>query len=272
VVLIPGHGQTADSARKLIATAAALSKSKLVWAIDVDASEEGDPIKAKALSRIVRMKLATMFSSIDTSESEEEANLSVRVTVVGWSHGGGVALLAAEADSSLFHRVLALCPTGLVDREPYELLRSFALEALRIVWRGLSKIDLLYLARALEIGANILRGSVPDSLRSGSLQPLAVDIQWAAKKVVGKTYRYDGTVAFLFGRRDTVIRWRDVFPNCKNLQDLPMYFDDFKKANLPYAYRVEVQVLEGNHFAPEVDAPSFIRIGLGLLGELDMHT
>jgi hypothetical protein len=42
-----------------------------------------------------------------------------------------------------------------------------------------------------------------------------------------------------------------------------------EEKNFPLAQRIEVRVIEGANIAPEVDAPSFLQIGLGLLEQLD---
>jgi len=53
-----------------------------------------------------------------------------------------------------------------------------------------------------------IRGEVAAGVRR-SLTP-------SASKIVGKEYEYDGQVVLLFGEDDTVIRWRDVFPDCED--------------------------------------------------------
>jgi hypothetical protein len=73
----------------------------------------------------------------------------------------------------------------------------------------------------------------------------------------------------LFGAQDTVVRWRDAFPECDRPQDISTSLAKYQKKNFPSARHVEVQIVEGAHVAPEVDAPSFLQTGLGLLEQLD---
>jgi hypothetical protein len=65
------------------------------------------------------------------------------------------------------------------------------------------------------------------------------------------------------------VRWHDVFPESERPQDLSGSLEEYRKQNFPQARRVEVQVLEGAHVAPEVDALTFLQTGLTLLDQLD---
>jgi hypothetical protein len=98
---------------------------------------------------------------------------------------------------------------------------------------------------------------------------LTEDIGWASRKVPGKRFGYRGEVVLLFGTQDTVVRWHDVLPECDRPQDIPTYLTKYQEKNFPLAKRIEVQVVPGDHAAPEVDAASFLQTGLGLLGQLD---
>ncbi len=66
-----------------------------------------------------------------------------------------------------------------------------------------------------------------------------------------------------------MVRWRDAFPECERPQDISGILQEYQEKYYPQAKRVEVQVIEGAHVAPEADAPSFLRAGLGLLEQLD---
>jgi hypothetical protein len=73
----------------------------------------------------------------------------------------------------------------------------------------------------------------------------------------------------LMGKRDSVIRWRDVFPTCKNPAQIPDALPAFKTRSFGQARSVEFVVLEGNHLAPEADAVTWMRLALDLLGQFD---
>lgn len=261
LVIIPGHGQTADSAKHLIENTAFLSKSKVVWSVDIDPPRGGDPIKAKALLAIVRENLSALFPSSQGSPGPE-----MRVTLFGWSHGGAEALRTAEIAGQLIPRIAGICPAGLVDRPVLELLFSFLLESLRIVWLALTKADPTYLRRVLGMGANMIGGVLRDAMRARSLSRAWADIRWTARKVPGKDYRYDGKVALLFGGDDTVIRWRDVFSKCGSPPEIASSLEDYKRNNFACSESLEVRVLEGNHLSPETDI-TYARTALQLLGQ-----
>jgi hypothetical protein len=157
----------------------------------------------------------------------------------------------------------------LVDRHPLELIFSFVLEALRAWWAGLRRWNWGYLKEAFRVGMDFLRGLIQDCLRSGSPRRLIEDIEWASTKVSSRTFGYTGEVVLLLGEQDTVIRWRDVFPDCEQPSEIPECLQDFRRDHFPDASRVKVAVIEGNHLAPETEAFSFVRPGLGLLGQLD---
>jgi pimeloyl-ACP methyl ester carboxylesterase len=260
VVVVPGHGQTIHGPKKLVATAALLSRSRIAWCIDPIPAKGGDRTEAQAIARVVRESISTAFP-----EMEEP----IAATLIGWSHGGSQALLAAEFAPDLFPQVLGVCPTGLVDRQVLELLYSFFLEATRILWTSVRQRDWACLKDTLRVGWNACVGLVQDLWRSRSLRRLFEDIGWAARNVASSPIGYTGEVVLLFGAQDTVVRWGDLFPECDRPQDIPNFLAAYQEKNLPLASRVEVQVLEGSHVAPETDAPSFLQTGLGLLGQLD---
>jgi pimeloyl-ACP methyl ester carboxylesterase len=265
IVIIPGHGQTADSAKHLIENSAALGKSKVAWSVDIDPPKGGDPVKAEALPMIVRRHLPGLFAS--SQEGAEPPPPEVTVTLFGWSHGGAEALRTAEADQQLIHQVAGLCPAGLVERTLREILISFLLESLRIFWFALRSRNPRYVGQVLSIGANIAGGVMHDAARTRSLRRVLNDIRWAARKVPGGEYRYAGGVALLFGARDTVIRWRDIFPGCETADRIPDALEGYKRDDFPYAARLDVRVLDGNHLSPETDV-AFARTALALTGQL----
>lgn len=260
LVVVPGHGQSAHGPKKLVAAAAQLSRSKIVWCIDPVPARGGDRVEAQAIAGVVRDMISSTFPAGDEP---------TRATLIGWSHGGGEALLAAECDPVLFPQFLGLCPTGLVDRRRRELLHSFFLEAVRILWASARRRDWTCLQDALRLGLNAAAGVVRDLWRGRSLRRLLEDIGWAARKVSPGPISYPGEVVLLFGAQDTVVRWQDAFPDCEQPQDIPTALTAFQEQNFPQARRVEVQVLAGSHIAPEADAAAFLRTGLGLLEQWD---
>lgn len=261
LVVVPGHGQTATGPKKLVATAALLSQSKIVWCIDPVPSRGGDRIEAMAIAAVTRQKLAALYGPADM--------VPPGATLIGWSHGGGEALRAAAHDPALFPQVLGLCPTGLAARHPLELLTSFFLEALRTLGWGLRRRDWSYVGDTLRIGRDLLVGLLRDLWRSRSLRRLVGDVIWASQQVTGQGFGYTGEVVLLYGREDRVVRWQDLSPGCAGPDDLARCLPAFRRRHLPQARRVEVEVVEGGHLAPEAKASTFLRTGLGLLGQLD---
>ena len=259
VVIVPGHGQTAGYPKRMAAAAATLSRSKIVWSIDVTPPVGGDPIKAKALVMIVQEEIEKLFPGAEQSPT---------VTLMGWSHGGAEALRAAKEAPELFPQVVGLCPAGMVDRGLLDLLRGFALEVARILWSGLRELDWVYIKDIMAAGMDMLTGLTRDLVRGRSVKRLVDDIRWASRKVPGENYSYPGEVLILFGGQDTVIRWQDVFPACGRSDEIEAVMDDFRQRNFPRA-QVRVKVIDGNHFAPETDALAFVRPALALLGQLD---
>ncbi len=255
-VYVPGHGQTAAAAKNLMAEIAALSSSKVLWAIDVDPPTGGDPARAAALSEIIRKRAS--------QELFGGEGASVQATLFGWSHGGAEALRAAEKAPDLFPQVVGLCPAGLVERSPSELAWSFALECWRIFWDALPRLD-RDIAKSLAIGYNVMAGLFCDLLRSRSLPRVLNDVRWACEKVTGPDYEYDGQVVILFGEKDGVIRWRDVFPACRHPGDVGPLVEEYRKRDFPLARGLQVRVLKGSHIAPETRAPLYVKTAFNLL-------
>ena len=258
---IPGHGQTASAARNLIARIVALSSSKILWAIDIDPPRGGDPARAEALIKIIRKKASEELFGGEGRESAVPP--SFRVTIFGWSHGGAETMRAAEKAPDLFQQVVGLCPAGLVERSPYELAGSFLLESLRISWDALLRFDRT-IARVLAIGYDFLAGVFRDLLRSKSWRRVINDVRWACEKVTGEDYGYDGIVVILFGGKDGVIRWRDVFPACQHPGSIGPFLEEYKKRDFPMVRGLQVRVLEGSHIAPETRAALYVETAFDL--------
>jgi pimeloyl-ACP methyl ester carboxylesterase len=260
MVIIPGHGQSVHGPKNLVATAAQLSRSRIAWCIDPVPTKGGDRIEAQAIARVVRDRIFATFPTRDQPTA---------ATLIGWSHGGSEALRAAEHDPDLFPQFMGLCPTGLVERRRLELLNSFFLESTRILWVSARQRDWTSLKAALRLGQNAGAGLVRDLWRGRSAARLVGDIDWAAKNVASRPIGYPGEVVLLFGAQDTVVRWQDLFPEAERPQDIPRSVAQYQGQHFPQARRVVVQVMDGAHLAPEVDAVSFLQMGLGLLEQLD---
>jgi hypothetical protein len=267
MAIIPGHGMTVSGPRRMVTTAARLSKSKIAWCIDPVPAKGGDCTEGQAIARIVQERISTLFP--EAGERSQERSPPAQATVMGWSHGGAEVLRAAAEDPALLPQYLGLCPVGLVDRPAWELLSSFTLEALHILGGRLWRLDWRYLGDTCWAFLNAVYGLVRDLVRCRSLRRLLADIRWACVKVPGPSFDYPGDVALLLATGDKVIRWRDAFPGCQDPQELPNVLPDYQKRNFPSAGRLEVRIVEGDHAGPEADAPTFLRVGLGLLGQLD---
>jgi hypothetical protein len=264
-VVLPGHGQTVASPKKLAEAAAALSRGGVAWCINVLAPTGGDPVKARALSLIVRSRIAALFPASDRPELPPAQ--PVRATLIGWSHGGGEALRSAEVDPSLFPRVAGLCAAGLIERRTRELLTSFLFELMNIAWTRVARRDGPGLRTGARVGFDILRGVWQDMIRSRSPRWLLDDMRWASRKVPGAGYSYGGDVALVFARDDTVIRWRAVFPGCATPEEIPAHLDAYRHAEFPNAARLQVAVIEGDHLSPESAAEAYASCAMRMLGQ-----
>jgi len=262
VILVPGHGQTVDGPRNLLAAAAELSRSGIACCIDPVPARGGDRVEARAIVAIARETIACLLPG------DMQRPVPIQTTVVGWSHGGGEALRAASQDPELFPQYLGLCPVGLVERRPAELVCSFIQEALRVAGRNLLQGNVRCILTLLRLGANLLKGLLWDLQRSRSLRRLIADVRWACRRVPGPTFGYTGEVVLLWAEGDSVVRWRDAFQVCDCCQEIERSLPDFTRDNFPLAGRVEVRVLPGDHLSPEVTSASFLTVGLALLGQL----
>ena len=266
-VVIPGHGQTVASPRKLTEAAATLSPAGVAWCVDIYPPAGGDPVKARALSAIVRGRVSKLLPAGDSPEPQTAP--PAHVTLIGWSHGGGEALRGAAYDPDLFPRVAGLCPAGLIERRPLDLLLGFQFEVVRIVWMALVRRDWACLRDGFRVGFDILRGIWRDLFHSRSLRAVLDDIRWATRKVPGPSFDYGGDVALVFARDDTVIRWQAVFPECAGPEEIPAHLDDYQRTDFPNAARLQVAVLEGDHLSPESAAIDYAQSVFRMLGQSD---
>jgi hypothetical protein len=85
--------------------------------------------------------------------------------------------------------------------------------------------------------------------------------------VTSESYRYNGNVIILFGKKDTVESWKRVFTNCPNENQIKEFIPEFKKLNMPWVRKLRVDILDGNHMAPEIDAQRFIDKAWNLICE-----
>lgn len=260
-VYIPGHGQRAATAKSTLARIISHSTSKVVLSFDIDPPLGGDWIKAEALREIIRRKASELFAN---QIPESEIHQFIRVTIFGWSHGGAIALRAAHVDKELFQHVVCMCPAGLINRSSLELMWSFIVEGLLVFINATFQFNGL-IWRALAIGWDIVIGLITDFLRNFSLCRVFDDIRWATRKAVGHDYKFDGTAIVLFGEKDTVIRWRDTFPECNHPGDISKVIDVYKRKNFPLVGKLEIKVLAGNHMAPEIRAYRFINTAFHLI-------
>ena len=163
--------------------------------------------------------------------------------------------------------VVGLCPAGLVQRSVLELLLSFLVECIHIVLVALKRGDPDYLRTVLGFGANIVQGVYGDARRTRSLSRPWRDICWTARKVPGPHYSYAGTVGIVFGAQDRVIRWRDVFPRCRDASEIGRWLPQLQAQDFPHVQELQVEALAGDHLSPETD-PGFGLMALRMAGQL----
>jgi pimeloyl-ACP methyl ester carboxylesterase len=270
-VFIPGHWQQARTARSLLRQIAAKSDSRFVWSFDIDPPQGGDPVRAAALIAILRQMIA---SRIDHDENTRAGDQEpTRVTLYGWSHGGAEALRTVDQAPELFEHLILFCPAGLVERDCWELIGSFTLESLRILPRALGK-SIITVRIVLRIVMEILTGLVSDLYHARSIRRVVEDTLWICRKVPSPDYGFKGGVAILFAERDSVIRWRDVFPSAiaqlgGKVTDVSSLaganFSDFQSDNFPIARKVAVYILPGDHASPETEPELYATTALKLL-------
>lgn len=144
----------------------------------------------------------------------------------------------------------------LLSRLPLEVARvtrdSYR-QSLETVWAG------------LRLGVHLTRGLVRDLYYTRSPFRLINDVRWAAKKVVGPQYTYAGNVVVVFGEQDALIRWKAILPECNQVEELGRYLEGYCKQEFPCVRDLDLQIIGGNHLAPELRATEFIRAALGAL-------
>jgi pimeloyl-ACP methyl ester carboxylesterase len=259
-ILIPGHGQTPAGVWNLMQAIVRHSPSHLVWCVDVDPPPGGDPVKAQALIKVVRERVGIDIAGPETGEGEDTT-----ITLLGWSHGGAEALRAAEMAPTMFRHVVALCPSGLVERQLGEFVATFVWEYLTAVGEALIRRDGSF-HRVAAVAWNALGGVLSDAIRSRSLGRIVNDLRWSTRKIVGPGYSYDGKVVILFGERDDVIRWEQVFPGCAEPGQVFQYIDHFREVSFPCVGEFGAAILEGDHMAPEILASIYVQAAFDLLG------
>lgn len=262
-VFLPGHGQLAGTARDLILTIAENSASHIVWSIDIHPPEGGDPVKGEALLALLRERIANELFPATAFEAEDAVR--VPIALIGWSHGGGEALWTAGIAGDSVEDLILFCPGGMVERRCSELGWSFTLECLRIFFYTLFRTP-RKLGLVMILMVEIAAGVVGDLFYTRSIRRLLEDICWICVKAPGERYGFSGRVVILFGARDSVIRWRDVFPACAQPGDIQGVLDDYRKYNFPFVRRLVVEVLEGNHASPETDPQIYYQHALAALG------
>ena len=259
IVVLPGHGQTAFSTAHLVAYCALHSRAGVAWMVNIDPSAGGDPAQAQALPAILRRHWVELGGP-------ESRPPSRGIILCGWSHGGGEGLHAAAAAPDLIRAVVGMCPTGLIERQPGELIVSFVGECARIAVRALTQGWAAFW-HVLRVGADVVGGVVGDLVHTRSLHCVVDHIRWAAAKVSGPGYAYDGSVVLLFAADDTVIRWRDIFPDSRTPADIESRLADYRHADFPCAGDLAVRVLPGNHLSPGIDR-AYAITALTLTGQL----
>jgi len=258
IVVLPGHGQTAFPSALLLAESALHGRAGVAWLADIDPPTGGDPARARALPVII----ARHWAALDAGEAPPLGG----IVLVGWSHGGAEALRAAAGAADLAAATVGLCAAGLIEREPQELVASFAGEVARIALAALKQGPAAFW-QAVRVGLDITGGIGGDLLRTRSPQRVVEDACWAASKVPGPEFRYPGPVALLFAEDDTVIRWQAVFPGCRTPAEIPAALPAYQRTDFPCASSLAVRVLPGNHLSPGIE-PAYARTALELTGQL----
>ncbi len=258
VVVLPGHGQTAFSSALVLAESALHGRAGVAWLADIDPPAGGDPVRARALPVII----ARQWAALDAGETPPPGG----IVLVGWSHGGAEALRAAAGAADLATAAVGLCAAGLIEREPQELITSFAGEVARIALAALKQGPAASW-QAVRVGLDITGGIGGDLLRTRSPRRVVEDARWAATKVPGPQFRYPSRVVLLFAADDTVIRWQAVFPGCRTPEEIPAALPAYQRTDFPYASSLAVRVLPGNHLSPGIE-PAYARAALELTGQL----
>jgi pimeloyl-ACP methyl ester carboxylesterase len=252
-VYLPGHVQPVDAARQLHAAIVQASRAGVLWSIDIDPPKGGDPIKAAALIEILHQQvLGTLFENPDIARKE------FKVTIIGWSHGGAEALRAAELAPEIIDCVIGLCSAGLDSHTTFRLIRRLPREITRVTRDAYRKRS-ERLRSSLRLGIQLTQGFATDLAHTRSPIRLVNDLRWVGKKVVGPQYGYPGSVVIVMGDHDAFFHWRRLFPLCDRIEDLPDHLDHFARQEFPNVRGFDLQVLPGNHLAPELHAPEYLQ-------------
>jgi len=252
-VYLPGHVQPVDAARHLHTALVQASRAGVLWSIDIDPPKGGDPTKAAALIRILHQQvLATLFEDPGVARKE------FKVTIIGWSHGGAEALRAAELAPEMIDCVIGLCSAGLDSQSTLRLIRRLPREITRVTRDAYRKRSET-VRTGLRFGIQLTQGFARDLAHTRSPIRLANDLRWVGKKVVGPQYGYPGKVVIVMGDNDAIFHWRSLFPDCDRVEDLPDHLEHYTKQEFPNVRDFDLQVIPGNHLAPELHAPEFLQ-------------
>jgi pimeloyl-ACP methyl ester carboxylesterase len=267
-VYLPGHGQRVHDAANLLEYTARRSPAHLVWSIDIAPPAGGDPVKAAAFVKLVYWKIQEAFSISEEDLCSDYA--PVGITLFGYSHGGGIALRAAEMAPKLVKNVVDFCPVGLLGRTPRDLVMSASKESRHILMDALG--GYAEMTSTIKLAAGSSLGLFGDFARTKSLRRLVDDALWVNQKITGDNYGYTGNVILLFARNDSLIRWQSVFPECSDPGDIEHFVREYQRSDFPHVSNLMVRVLEGNHLSPLVDVSLYIDTVINLLKRLETES
>ena len=157
--------------------------------------------------------------------------------------------------------IVCICSTGLVQRSVGNLFTNFSIECARI-FTDASLRRYVSLPGAILFGADIMIGVASDVVSTRSVTCPWEDLRDAARQVCGAHYEYSGDVMLVFAENDTVIRWTDTFPGCKYPKDVQSMLPEYKHEYFPNVRNLKIEILPGNHLAPEADAERYIQTAL----------
>lgn len=252
-VYIPGHGQRATTAQQLLTSITQMNPYQLTWSIDIDPAPGGSLNKARALVKIIEQKISKHYPS--------DGKDSIKIRLIGWSQGGSEAMLAAALAPQRIPSIACLCSTGLVQRSVTNLVSEFAIECTRILTDATLHRN-VSLSGAVRFGGDIILGIVNDVLSTRSVTCAWEDLRDATRQICGANYDYCGDVLLIFAENDTVIRWEDAFPGCRCPEDVHFMLPEYQRKYFPQVRNLKVEILPGNHFAPEADAERYIQTAL----------
>ena len=164
---------------------------------------------------------------------------------------------AAELAPEMIDCVIGLCSAGLDAHTTLRLIRRLPREIMRVTRDAYRKRS-ESLRSSLRFGIQLTQGFATDLAHTRSPFRLVNDLRWAGKKVVGPQYGYPGRVVILMGDNDAFFHWRSLFPECGCVEDLPDHLEQYTKQEFPNVRDFDMQVLPGNHLAPELHASEFL--------------